>query len=29
MKNDEIKREVLGIFTDNVYETLKEAASNG
>ena len=29
LQNDEIKREVLGIFTDNVYETLKEAASNG
>ena len=29
LQNDEIKREVLGIFTDDVYKTLKEAAGNG
>lgn len=29
LQNEEIKREVLGIFTDDVYKTLKEAAENG
>ena len=29
LQNEEIKREVLGIYTDDVYKTLKEAAENG
>ena len=29
LQNDEIKREVLGIFIDDIYKTLGEAAENG